>query len=97
MRLPAQSGKESGSGRNIPTKIWLRKVLWVFTLTGRLTEANTLLVAWISEKMAFSASAIWLPSLVTSKYLPLLTLAMLRSSAVQPGPWPVVTRLTSTV
>ncbi|MNO97102.1 hypothetical protein D3C76_887990 [compost metagenome] len=75
----------------------MRKVPWVFTLTGRLTEANTLLVAWIFEKIEFSALAISEPLLVTSKYVPLVTLAMLLSNAVQPGPWPVVTLLTSTV
>ncbi|MNN56157.1 hypothetical protein D3C81_1710730 [compost metagenome] len=69
----------------------------MFTLTGRLTEANTLLTDWISEKIAVSALAISLPLLVTSKYLPLLTLAALLSSAVQPGPWPVVFLSISTV
>ena len=71
---------------------WFRYVPSVLTLTGKLTEANTLLTAWISEKIVVRArrrsAAPALPEL-TSKYLPLLTLAMLLSSAVQPGPWPV--------
>ncbi|MNF12787.1 hypothetical protein D3C80_2144020 [compost metagenome] len=53
----------------------------MFTLTGRLTEANTLLTAWISEKILFSAASISL-ALVAEKYLPPPTWAVLFSSLV---------------
>ena len=71
----------------------------MLTLTGKLTDENTVLTACISEKMVCSAVRISLPAPpeLTSKYLPLLTPAMLLSSAVHPGPWPVVTLSTSTV
>ncbi|MCY1523287.1 hypothetical protein D9M68_581790 [compost metagenome] len=67
------------------------------TLTGRLTEAKALFTGWISENTELRASAISVPVLVTSKYLPPLAFAMLFNSAVQPGPWPVVTLFTSSV
>ena len=53
----------------------------------------------LGEDVARARPATCAPPLpeLTSKYLPPLTPAMLFSSAVQPGPWPVVTLSTSTV
>ncbi len=67
------------------------------TLSGRLTDANTLLTAWISENTSFSVSTICVPSLAISKYLPVDTAATLLSNAVHPGPWPLVVLLMSMV
>ena len=69
-----------------------------FTLTGSVEAANTLFTAWISWKMALSASTMaWpVPPLVTEKYLPWPFTAMLLASAVIAGPWPVVPASTST-
>ena len=98
-RLPDQRGNAFSSGRNMPMYTWFRKVPSVLTLTGKLTEANTLLTAWISEKMTPMALRISLPVAPEppSKYLPPLVSAMLLSSAVQPGVWPVTFGLTSIV
>jgi hypothetical protein len=78
---------------------WFRKVPRALTLAGRAEAANTLFTASTSLKMSFSAFAISAPPLpeLTAKYLPLPTFAMLLSSAVCPGPWPLVPGLTSTV
>ncbi|MCY1237597.1 hypothetical protein D3C71_1280550 [compost metagenome] len=72
----------------------------MFTLTGRLTEEKTLLTAWILLKILASASMSAVLRLVLpdrSKYSPSDLSAMLRSNAVQPGPWPPVARTASMV
>ena len=69
----------------------------MLTLAGSATEAKTLFVASTSWKILLSASAMAVAFDVTAKYLPLPCSAMLFSSAVWPGPWPVVPGLTSTV
>ncbi|MOA12161.1 hypothetical protein D3C78_1321340 [compost metagenome] len=53
----------------------------MLTLTGKLTEANTLFTDWISEKIVFSASSISV-ALVAVKYLPPPARAILCSSLV---------------
>ena len=45
------------SGRNIPTNTWFRNVPCVFTLTGSDAETKTLLIPWISVRIAPKSSA----------------------------------------
>ena len=71
----------------------------MLTLTGKLTEANTLLTAWISEKILPERIRDLLAA-ATGADVEIARprpLAMLLSNAVQPGPWPVITLSTSTV
>src|ERR1700722_10667838 len=89
LRLPVQRGNALAFGRNMPTYTWSRKVPWVLTLTGKLTDANTLFTAWISERSLLSASLICCPEPVlelTAVYFPELTVVMLFNRAVQLGP-----------
>ena len=55
LRLPAQRTSPFGSGRNMPMKTWLLYVPCELTLTGRLAEANTLLIACTSFRICMMA------------------------------------------
>ena len=75
-RLPSQRGFASESGRNTPMYTWFRLVPRTLIETGSVVAANTLFTACTSAKIR--ASAVWmLPRLLTGKYVPWLTLAML--------------------
>src|SRR5688572_12893011 len=80
LRFPNQRG--FASGLNSPMYTWFKNVPWVFTLTGREADTNTLFTACTSFRSFRMASAMAWGLDAATKAPPPLPAALLNSSII---------------